>query len=464
MAGIGFELRRLLRSDTLSGTLAAYSYAGIISAGPLVLSMVGVVLVGLMSLANVHPPQVLMQFQVSVTYLIASSVIATGLIQLAFTRYLSDRLFAGEPQAVMPSFNAVTLVTTVAMGVVGLVLSQTLFAGQPLAYRWLMWVGFVLLGNLWIVVLFLTSVKQYRAILGVFCAGYSLCVVSAVLLGRYGLAGLLGGFVIGHTCLLLGLTAIVVRQYRTTTWLSWDVFVPRNLRLSLVGVGVCFGLGVWIDKLIFWASPATGMAVIGPLRAAPVYDLPIFLSYLCVMPGMAVFLLRIETDFAEAYAGFFDAIRHGGTLRQISASRISMVRAVRAGLYEILKVQAVVTLLVFAFGDDLLRLVGMPAAWQPLLRVDVIAAGLQVLLLGVLNVLFYLDRRRDVLLLTGLLVVLNAVLTWATLHYGPALYGYGFAAALLGVLLLGAHRLARRLAALEYDTYMGQQGVRAHAP
>lgn len=457
MAGIGFELRRLLRSDTLSGTVAAYSYAGIISAGPLVLSMVGVVLVGLMSLTHVQPQAVLMQFQVSVTYLIASSVIVTGLIQLAFTRYLSDRLFAGEPHEVMPSLNAVSLVTTVVLGGVGLVLSQTLFAGQPLAYRWLMWIGFVLLGNLWIVVLFLTSVKQYRAILGVFCAGYSLTVVCAVLLGRFGLTGLLGGFVIGHTALLLGFAVIVARNYRTTTWLSWAVFVPRNLRLSLVGVGLCFGLGIWIDKLMFWAWPATGMAVIGPLRAAPLYDLPVLLSYLCVIPGMAVFLLRIETDFAEAYTGFFDAVRDGGTLRQISSSRVSMVRSVRTGLYEIFKVQAVVTLLVFAFGEDLLRFVGVPSAWQPLLRIDVISAGLQVLLLGVLNVLFYLDRRRDVLHLTALLVVLNAAFTGISLHYGPALYGYGFALALLCVVGLGMHRLWRRLGALEYDTYMGKR-------
>ncbi|AJP57473.1 histidine kinase [Pandoraea vervacti] len=459
MAGIGFELRRLLRSDTLSATFAAYSYAGIISAGPLVLSMVGVILVGLMSLTSVHSQGVLGQFQVSVTYLIASSVIVTGLIQLAFTRYLSDRLYAGEPQAVMPSFHAVSLVTTVVLGGIGLCLSQTLLVNQPLSYRWLMWIGFVLLGNLWIVVLFLTSVKQYRAILGVFCAGYSLTVVCAVLLGRYGLAGLLSGFVIGHTALLFGFTVIVARHYRTSTWLSWAVFVPGNLRLSLVGVGLCFGLGVWIDKLMFWMWPATGVNVIGPLRAAPLYDLPVFLSYLCVIPGMAVFLLRIETDFAEAYTGFFDAVRRGGTLGQISASRVLMVRAVRTGLFEILKVQAVVTLLVFAFGEDLLRLAGVPTVGQAvvtLLRVDVVSAGLQVLLLGVLNVLFYLDRRRDVLLLTVLLAGLNALFTWASLRLGPASYGYGFAFALGGVLGLGAHRLSRRLAALEFETYMGQ--------
>ena len=34
MAGIGFELRRLLRKDTLLGLIRAYAYAGVISSGP----------------------------------------------------------------------------------------------------------------------------------------------------------------------------------------------------------------------------------------------------------------------------------------------------------------------------------------------------------------------------------------------------------------------------------------------
>ena len=34
MAGIGFELRRILRKNTLIGILEAYAYAGIIGSGP----------------------------------------------------------------------------------------------------------------------------------------------------------------------------------------------------------------------------------------------------------------------------------------------------------------------------------------------------------------------------------------------------------------------------------------------
>ena len=49
MAGIGFELRKLLRKQTYAGLLQAYAFAGIISSGPWVLSIVGIMLIGLLS-------------------------------------------------------------------------------------------------------------------------------------------------------------------------------------------------------------------------------------------------------------------------------------------------------------------------------------------------------------------------------------------------------------------------------
>ena len=41
MAGIGFELRRILVKDSYTSTLRAYIYAGLISSGPWVLSIIG---------------------------------------------------------------------------------------------------------------------------------------------------------------------------------------------------------------------------------------------------------------------------------------------------------------------------------------------------------------------------------------------------------------------------------------
>lgn len=455
MAGIGFELRKILKRDSLTSALSAYAYAGVISAGPLILSIVGILLIGLLSLSAVDLPLRIVQFQVSVTYLIAVSLIATGALQLSFTRFISDRLFERRPERVLPNYNGVTLVATLATGLLGLALALTVFRQESLAYRMLMLAGFVIVSNIWIGVIFLTSIKQYRAILVTFFIGYAVTVVFAVLLNRYGLEGLLGGFVLGHLILLIGLTGLIRRNYSSDTYISFEVFDRRFAYPSLVLVGLLFNLGIWLDKFMFWFSE-TGQTVIGPLRASVIYDIPVFISYLCIIPGMAVFLFRLETDFVEHYNGYYDAVRTGGTLKQIRDTRNAMVRSARAGLYEILKIQAVVTLLIFAFGDKLLRLMGISTLYLPLLHIDVIAASLQVLFLGALNIFFYLDRRRIVLMLTAAFVVLNGAFTWITLEIGPGLYGYGFAGALLIVVMLSVYMLDRRFDTLEYETYMLQ--------
>ena len=454
MAGIGFELRKILRRETLTGVARAYAYAGLISSGPLILSIFGILMIGVLSLASVIPKFAIVEFQVSVTYIIALSLILTGPLQLSFTRFISDRLFEKRADLVLSNYNGVVLVSTIASGLLGFVAMAVAFRAEPLVYRLLMIAGFVVVSNIWIAVIFLSSVKQYRQILFVFLIGYACTVAFALLLNGHGLVGLLGGFVAGHLVLLGGLSGLIYRDYQSTRFISFEVFQKRFAYPSLALVGLLFNLGVWLDKFMFWYAPGTGSKVIGPLHASVIYDIPVFIAYVCVMPGMATFLVRIEADFVEYYDAFFDAVRNGATLRHINDMRDMMVGSVRTGLYEIIKVQAIVLLLIVAFGQRLLEALHISALYMPLLIVDVVSASLQVLLLGLLNVFFYLDGRRIVLKLTAAFVVLNGLFTGITLWLGPDSYGYGFALALLVVVIAAVTVLDRKFASLEYETYM----------
>lgn len=456
MAGIGFELRKVLRRNTLGSTVAAYTYAGVIGAGPLVLSIIGILLIGFWGLSTSGAEQAVAQFQVSVTYLIAASLVLTGSVQLAFSRYMSDRLYEDDPERILPAFNAVTLIVTLASGAFAWTMAFTIFSEQSTIYRVLMLTGFVLLSNIWLAIVFLSSIKQFRSILVVFFIAYVVTVLAAGSFRHHGVEGLLGGFVLGHLLLLAGLLALIYRRYRCTRYMTWDVVHLRVAYPGLMLVGLLFNAGVWLDKVIFWFAP-TGHDVIGPLRASVIYDIPVFISYLCLIPGMAVFLLRLETDFVDHYDAYYRAIKSGGTLNMIRDRRKSMVRSARTGLYEILKIQTVVILLVFAFGDEVLELLDISTLYAPLLRIDVIAASMQILFLGVLNIFFYLDQRKTVLLLTALFVFLNGVLTWLTLVIGPDVYGYGFAVALIVVVTLGVSILDRCFRDLDYQTYMLQK-------
>ena len=455
MAGIGFELRKLLVKRSYAGLLQAYTYAGIISSGPWVLSIVGIMLIGVLSFAIVVPNYLITQFQVTVTYLFLSSLVLTGIVQLSFTRFVADRIFAKDEASILPNFNGLLFVAINLSLLVALPVALFLFPEQSVLYRLLFAVGMAIMSAIWIATVFLTGMKQYKAIVVIFFFGYSATLILAVLF-RYlfNMEGLLLGFVLGHFLLLVGMIWLIYKHHHSDRLIAFDIWAKGAMYKSLMVTGFFFNLGVWIDKLMFWYYPITSQAVIGPLRASVIYDIPIFLSYLTVIPGMAVFLVRIETDFVEYYMKFYDAVREGATLEFIERMRNHMVYYVQRGLFDIAKIQSITVLVVFLVGEQVLQWLGISTLYLPLLFIDVVGAGLQVVMLGILNVLFYLDQRRAVVWLTGTLLVTNVLFTALSLQLGPAWYGYGFALAMLVCVLAGTWFLSRKLESLEYETFM----------
>lgn len=457
MAGIGFELRRLLRKNTLVGLVEAYAYAGIIGSGPWVFSIVGILLIGLFSASVVVPPYLVTQFQTSVTYLVASSLILTGLVHLAFTRFVADRLFEKKKHLVLPNLHGLMMIVVATAGLLGTLCLFVVLPGLGLVYRVLMLAGFVLMCGIWVMTILLSGMKRYKTIVVLFGVSYSLIVAAALWLRHYGLEGLLGGFVLGNFVLLAGMWTMTVREFSVRQPLIAFDFAKRQLLYpSLIAIGFLYNLGVWIDKFMFWYFPPTSDPIIGHLRASLIYDLPVFLAYLSIIPGMAVFLVRIETDFAEYYDRFYSAVREGGSLEYIENMRDEMVYAIQQGLGEIAKIQGLAVLVTFVAGPAVLRALGISEIYLPLLHVQVIGAGLQVGLMAILNVFFYLDQRRIVLLLCLEFVLLNVILTAFTLWFGAPLYGYGFTVAVLITLCTGLVLLSRQLNRLEYETFMLQ--------
>ena len=456
MAGIGFELRKLLRKDSYTGLLQAYAYAGIISSGPWILSIIGILVIGIFSASMVAKPAMVTQFQVSVTYLMVSSLVLTGGIQLAFTRYIADRLFEKKTDLVMPNFNGLMLITMLVSGCLGIPAVSLMFPGESDLYKVLLLAGFVIMCCIWVATLFLSGMKHYKEIVALFALGYAITVVSAIVLVPLGMEGLLLGFVLGHFVLLTGMITMTLRNYHSEVFIAFDFTRKGAMYMSLMATGLAYNLGVWADKLLFWYFPDTGQTVIGPFNASRIYDVPVFLAYLAIIPGMAVFLVRIETDFVEYFEKFYDAVREGGSLDFIEQMRDEMVFTIRQGLAEIVKIQAIAVVALFVAGPALLDWLGISQLYLSLLYIDTVAAGLQVVLLGVLNIFFYLDRRATVLFLTTLFLILNLGFTAITLQLGAPYYGYGFAVALLVTVLVAMLMLENKLEKLEYETFMLQ--------
>jgi polysaccharide biosynthesis protein PelG len=265
MAGIGFALRKHLRKDTYLGFLTAYLLAGVIGSGPWVISIGSMLLIGTLSPIFAHVgasegpadgPAAVSVFLATVTQLMATSLVVSGLLQHLFTRFVADRSFEKRDDLVVPNlFGALFFMTAVSGGLAALVAIFG-FTGH-FAYRVLLVMAFVTLCNLWVLTVVLSGMKGYRSIVLVFACGYALTVAAALLLAPFGTAGYLAGFCIGQASMLFAMLLLVVREYPSEQFVAFEFLERKRVHPELALAGFAFNLGVWADKFVFWLNPIT---------------------------------------------------------------------------------------------------------------------------------------------------------------------------------------------------------------
>ncbi len=455
MAGIGFELRRALRNDRLLSIAKVYGYSALLSSGPWVISIVAIIIVGFIGVATSEKGSNTVQYQIVITYAIAlaSSLIVTGFLQLPFTRYIANMIFAHREDEVLPSYYGALLMTWIGGFAFVIPLVLFVFESQSVWFNIGVISTFMVLSGVWISNILAVSLKYYRGVLVAYALAYGLIILLSMLYGTT-LEALIFIFFLGNALLLVILMTLITKSYESKIMISLSFFQNQNFYWSLGFAGLFYNLGAWVDKFIFWYHPLTGARVIGYLNASVVYDMPIFIAYLSILPGMAIFFFRLEADFAEKYDLFFDAVRSGGTLGAIRRYRNEMAQIIRFSIREVIIVQGVVNIILFLTAPTLFGMLNIPQLYLGLFYILTVGAQLQLGFMSVMAILYYLDRKRVAMWLTIAFFVLNASLTWISIYLGPAMFGYGYAVSLLIVFILSILVVRRELQELDYETFM----------
>ena len=456
MAGIGFELRNLLHKGSYLERTLAYGYAGIISAGPWIISIIGILCLDLITTFEKGEGGVLAHFRVIITYAIASSLIFSSFMQHSFTNYVADSLFQKAYHAILPGYNGGLIVLTLSAALFAYPMTIWLFPNQPVLLQLLIVGVFIVLCDVWFTTNLLSGLQRYKTILLVFLAGYSSTVGLSYVFRHMQLQGLLAGFLLGQFILLMGMILVVCQGYPSQLLVHFSFFKRFARVMILIGVSFFYQIGIWADKFIFWFSPTTSHTVFGPLRASNMYDTPIFLAYLLMIPGMAIFLFRLETDFVDIYHEYYRTFNRGDNLATILRTRYQMVQNARNGILDVVRIQGFTLLLMFLVGTQILMWLRVSSYYIYLLNIDVLGASLLIVFLGLLNLLSYLNRMKQALLLTFLFAILNIIFTLITIDLGAFYFGYGFVTALIVVNILVTLFLDYDFEHLEYITLMQQ--------
>jgi uncharacterized membrane protein len=459
MAGIGFRMQRLMAEPTFHGLLRAYLYAAIIGSGPLVMSITAL---GLLSVVVSAPgfAERSLVFYASVTYVYAFTMILTGPLQLVFVRFAADSDYAARTGRALPfllNLMAATVPVLWVLGALFFFLAVEESSRFEMGSTWLA----AMVGAIWLAASYLTAAKNYHQVLASFAIGYAASFGLAWAAAEFwGADAVMIGFAAGHALLLLALMACLTREISLA---PGDLpLPPGSMRQAFVRYwdlalcGFLYNTGVWIDKMLFWWIGPGRIEISGWLYAMPIHDKAVYLGFLSIIPGMAIFLLRFETEFARHYEAYFRRVIGKATLGELEAIRRDMVAALNSEILLLIKVQGSVTLVLFFNARQVMPYFGLGSLQIGVFQMVLLGSLLLVLFLSYLTVLFYLDKRKEALAACALFCIANAAITYATLRVGEAFYGLGFVLAAGLALATAAYLAEQRLRRLHYDTFVLQ--------
>lgn len=452
MAGIGFELRRLVDDKSVFQKLKGFLAAGMVSSGPWILTVMT------LSVLSVFGPNLVGQsdyelFRSIITYAFAYSLIVVGVVQMAVTRRVADDLYSNRYDRILPTFTA----TAAALTVVQIAIGSTFcaFAALPLSLAIVSVTLYVVISMTWLALIWLSAVKDYNWILQSYLFGAIVSLGGILFTATdIDLVGLLALYTAGQS-LTLGMMVLQIGRElhhgEQRDWSAWRCLVKYR---KLIGISLFSNAALWIDKAIFWFVDGSGSNAL--FRFHPLYDTACFLAYLTVIPALAVTMVRVETGFYERYREYFGGIIGGMPYQVILQRKGHMLRTLYEGVDGVLRTQGAITFLCIVFAPELLAPLELPTATIRIFRAACLASFFHILLLIVLLVQTYFDFQRAAAITTGVFLVSNLAGAVWSVNEGLWSYGLGYAFACLISLLVGYVLLKRGLDDLEYHTFTSQ--------
>ncbi len=453
MAGIGFELRRMI--DERQGFVAkvrAYACASLIASGPWLMTILT------LTLLNVAGPYLggtegYSLFRGLVTYAFAFSLILQGVVQMAVTRWVADQLYGKRYLDVLPAFAACFAVTGAVHALIGT--AFCVWAGFGARLSLLAVTLFTIIGMTWIALIWLSLVRQYDDILRAYVYGTLVAMITVLLVFlSQGTEPILAAYTAGQAFTLVLLLRTILRGMETGEKRDYRVFRSLLSFPVLAGVGFAYNAAIWVDKMVFWFADGIGPHPL--VRYHPLYDTCSFLAYLTVVPALALNLVQLETSFYEKYRAYYGAILAGSPLAVIERNKKRMFDSLQEGVVRLLRVQGAITAAVVIFAPLIVQGLELPEIAVRLFRLTCLGAGFHVLLLICILMQMYFDLRAQALATSAAFLVLNGVLAWWSVSRGIETYGVGYAVASFLTLLLGFVLLHRSLERLDYHTFTSQ--------
>jgi uncharacterized membrane protein len=457
MAGIGFKLEKILSKNSYLNLLEGYLYSTMVSAGPIIATIFSIGVITFIAMGEINRIDIVI-FRTLVVYIYAISLIISSSSQMIITRYMADRIFLKDYEALVPAYAGITIFSIFLYLVIGIIGCR--FIDLDLSSEIIAVVLLTTVGIIWIAMIALSAAKEFQRIARSFMYGAIVSVSAAYYLGIYlGILGLLTGFTAGMILLAVLLSVQIFNEFPYRHKLEFYFLSYFKQFPELAFIATFFNIGVWADKFVFWASPATRDHIHASLYASYIYDVPVFLAYLFIIPSLAMFTIRIETSFYVAYKKYYMSILNNHPFFSLEERRKNIVDVLKLSLGRMIAFQGTITIIGLIAAPAIYEWLGMSAINLGIFQISILSTFLLSLMLALLILMLYFDYRLDALFMSACFAVTNTAFSLISIKLGFSYYGFGYFFSTLVSLIVGFLLFNYRLYSLHYYTFVRQRVV-----
>lgn len=353
MAGIGFELKKIYRKESISRGLAGIVYSSIVTIGPMILVICSILLMYFllgMSEISFAKRELLSS---TILYTFIFSVILTSPFNVVFSRYLADKFYLEEYSDILASYytgNTLCCVIATAMflpAALSLKLRGNIDTPFILA-AYVQWMSLVIL---FFAITYLHATKDYKIIAMFFLIGMAVTVVVAAaarfLLKTDEIHAIIYGLALGFFVIAAGDFSYIKRYFRSPSQEYGECVRYMFQFRRLLGANLFYILGLYVHNFVFWTT-SDRLFIASTFYSHQSYDMASCLAMFTNISAMVSFTVVVETRFHTAYKEYMEAVI-GGTYKMIAKGRRKMFRTLSQQIIQVFGSQTAITTLIFLF-------------------------------------------------------------------------------------------------------------------
>lgn len=454
MAGIGFELNKVIEKYGEKTKILQYSYSAIVISGPTLTCIF--ILLFLKHMMKVIGTSYIDNELLTATmvYTFLVSMIITSGIAFVMSRFISDRIYQEKYEKIYPS----------ALGIITIVLIFSAISGgvflflSPLTiiYKILVCLLYSLLNVLWLEMAYVSAVRNHAKILLSFLTGAGTIVIATLffvfVLQKSGITFLLISVILGFLVMDVSLIRYIRAFFPDEISKMFEFKSYFKKYSSLLLIGLFLTLGNYMHSMFFWTSSYRATAG-STFLYCPMYDVPLFFSIITVMPSMIMFVLIMEIKFYKKYHKLYSLISTTGTIDEINSAKDEMIQTLVSEFYQIMFAQFVISFAAISVGMKVFPAMGFSHTFVNLFNILALGSYMYICMFILILILLYFDQRKSALIASSIFLVTNGVFTYVTLLLGKDYFGYGYFLSSFISLIISMIYLHKFLKKFNYNTF-----------